>query len=103
MKDKQFQRWKETRTRGRGRYILANGVFAWGLPMFIVMTFIVSKSASDNLSISMIILNALIWAASGFGFGYFTWLAWEHAYKKELQRRESKSESNSRSRGCADY
>lgn len=88
MKEKVFEKWKKTREKGRGNYILISGLLSWGLPMFIIMTFFVNKPEDGIMSFGMIAINAIIWALGGLGFGYFTWLASEKAFQKELQKRE---------------
>lgn len=89
MNDKHFQRWQKTRAKGKGQFILVRGLLAWGLPMFLIMTFMVNKPVSGNMSPGVIALNALLWAIAGLAFGYFTWAFSERAYQKELRSRES--------------
>lgn len=88
MKDKHFQKWQKMRAKGKSQFILIRGLLAWGMPMFMVMTFMVNKPASGHMSPGMIALNAFIWAVAGLVFGYVTWAVSERAYQKELLRRE---------------
>lgn len=87
MKEKQFDKWRKMRVKGKRNYILINGLLSWGLPMFIVMTFLVNKPDDGHMSLAMIAINALIWALGGLAFGYFTWYASEKSYQKELKNR----------------
>ena len=89
MKEKAFEKWKKTREKGRGNYILIGGLLSWGVPMFIIMTFFVNKPEDGTMSFGMIAVNAVIWALGGLAFGYFTWLASEKSFQKELQKREN--------------
>ena len=89
MKEKQFEKWTNLRKKGKTNYILTNGLLAWGLPMFVVMTFVVNKPETGYISLGMMAINALIWALAGLGFGYFTWVASEKSYEKELIKREN--------------
>lgn len=87
MKEKQFEKWTKLRQKGKWNYILMNGLLAWGVPMFVVMTFVVNKPESGHMPISMIAIHVLIWVLGGLGFGYFTWSVSEKAYQKESQRK----------------
>ncbi|MDZ7656004.1 MAG: hypothetical protein U0997_08660 [Sulfurimicrobium sp.] len=89
MNDRHFQKWQKMRAKGKGRFILIRGLLAWGLPMFMIMTFVANKPASGQMSPGMIALNAFIWAIAGLVFGYFTWAVSERAYQKVLQSREN--------------
>lgn len=88
MKEKHFQKWQSTRVKGKSRFILINGLIGWGLPMFIIMTFVVNKPEAGHMSPSLVALNAFIWAIGGLAFGYFVWSASERVFQKELKSRE---------------
>ena len=87
MKEKQFENWKKIRDKGMRRFIFVNGLLLWGVPMFVVMTFIVNKPDNEHMSIGLIVVNAIIWALGGLGFGYFTWKFSEKSFQKELNKR----------------
>ena len=38
-----IQRWERIRARGMRRYVLVHGVLLYGLPLFLVMTFVVHR------------------------------------------------------------
>ena len=89
MKQKHFEKWSKTREKGRKNFILVNGLLAWGLPMFIVMTFIVNKPTDGHWSPVLILASAVIWALGGLGFGYFFWGSTERAYQKALAKQQN--------------
>lgn len=89
MKDKHFNKWQKMRVKGKGRFILINGLLSWGVPMFVVMTFVVNMPENGEMAFGLIAINALIWALGGLAFGYFTWTLSEKNYQKELKNRES--------------
>ncbi len=65
---------------GRERFVLVHGVLMWGLPMFVVMTFVLNREHQPLL----IVLSALIWLGGGAVFGYWTWSASEKKHRKLL-------------------
>lgn len=79
MKPIELERWGKAREQGMLRYVLVTGVLSWGLPMFIVMTFVVSRSNTP------IAVSALIWAVGGVAFGVAMWLVQEYRYRKATQ------------------
>ena len=89
MKEKQFENWKKIRDKGMRRFLLVNGLLSWGVPMFVVMTFIVNKPDEGYMPIGLIVVNAIIWALGGLGFGYFTWMFSEKSFQKELEKQEN--------------
>lgn len=72
---KNLQKWAITRQKGKRRYVLQTGVLAWGVPMFVIMTFIVNRRPDEPLTMGLIAISAVIWAMGGTGFGLATW-AW---------------------------
>ena len=89
MKEKQFDKWQKMRMKGKRRFILINGLLSWGVPMFVVMTFVVNMPENAEMTFGLIAINALIWTLGGLAFGYLTWTLSEKNYQKELKNRES--------------
>jgi hypothetical protein len=87
---KDLQRWEETRKKGKWPFVLLNGMLAWGLPMFAVMTFVVNRKADRPLSPGLIAISAVVWALGGCCFGLAVWTMSERKYQKYL--RESQNE-----------
>lgn len=81
---KELKKWETTRQAGKKKFILFSGVLAWGLPMFVVMTFIVNRRPEVVLSSAMILLSAAIWALGGALFGWLMWMMSERKYQKFL-------------------
>ena len=92
---KDIQRWEETRKRGKWNFILVNGVLAWGVPMFAIMTFFVNKRPDKPLTLGMLAVSAVIWACGGFCFGLAMWAFSERRYQKYLAaQNQSPSDKN---------
>ena len=74
------KRWALARARGMWHYVLVSGVIAWGVPMFFVMTYVVSKP--PNLTPGLLTGLAALWATGGLAFGVSVWLISEKRYKR---------------------
>ena len=80
-RDEKFvKHWAAARARGRWHYVLMSGVVSWGMPMFFVMTFVVSKP--PHLSPGLLTVLAALWATGGLGFGVTVWFFSERRYKR---------------------
>ena len=77
-----IKRWETARQKGKLAFILQSGVLAWGLPMFVVVTFIINRERDH--SAGMILLSAAIWAVGGVCFGWTVWTISEKRYQKFL-------------------
>jgi hypothetical protein len=88
MKDKDLKRWRIAREKGMLVYVLRNGILAWGVPMFIVMSFIVNKPFASGFTIKNVVIHGSIWLGAGIFFGVCTWWIIERMYKKEIENRE---------------
>jgi hypothetical protein len=86
---KELKKWEVTREKGKARFILVTGVLAWGLPMFLVMTFLFGRRPDGARSLGMILVSAIIWAFGGALFGWVTWTLSEKKYQNFLQRQAS--------------
>jgi hypothetical protein len=78
------KRWSAARARGMWHYVLVSGVIAWGVPMFFLMTFVVSKS--PHLTLGLLTGSAALWATGGVAFGVSVWLVSERRYRRLAQR-----------------
>jgi hypothetical protein len=85
---KDLQKWEVTRQMGKIRFILQTGVLAWGIPMFVVMTFFVNRQPDRPLTPNLIAISAVIWALGGACFGWMIWLLSERKYQKHLASRK---------------
>lgn len=57
MQSKEFDRWARIRAQGALRYVLLNGVLFYGLPMFLIMTYVIPH---PRLTVAQ---SALLWVA----------------------------------------
>ncbi|GAB1597148.1 hypothetical protein [Lysobacter claricitrinus] len=74
-----LEAWRATRQKGRLRYVLVNGLLAYGVPMFVVMTFFAHRA---DLSKSFIAISAVAWSIGGLLSGACTWWLHERNYQK---------------------
>lgn len=77
--------WSAVRARGQTRYLLVNGVLAWGMPMFVLMAggpvfFGFPYDAEPSLSYWG--WQALLWATAGVMYGLWMWSANEASYQR---------------------
>ena len=84
---KDRQRWEITRQKGMWHYVLYTGVLAWGVPMFVVMTFFPFHHRDKPLSAGMILLFGCVWALCGAGYGLGMWSTQERKHLKSKQPR----------------
>src|SRR5262249_8159751 len=82
---KDIQRWEETRKKGKANYILVNGLLAWGLPMFVIMTFFVLRKKDEPLRLDLVAISAVLWGLGGISFGLATWTMSEKKYQRYLR------------------
>ena len=81
-----LQKWAETRQKGKWRFVCITGVLAWGLPMFVVMTFFVNRRTEVPLTPGRIAVSAILWIIGGFFFGLSTWALSERKYRKYISK-----------------
>jgi len=79
---KDLKKWEMTRQKGKTQFILLNGVVAWGIPMFVIMTFVVNRERAQTAG--LLILLAVIWALGGACFGLAMWTIYERKYHRYM-------------------
>jgi hypothetical protein len=94
-KDQRFcERWQTQRAAGRRRFVLLTGMLAWGVPMFVVMTFFAKGPAVPRPG--FIAVSAVIWLAAGALFGFSVWTVSERKYRKLSSRLAPKPSTDGR-------
>ncbi len=93
--DKHQQRWAAIRAKGCARFVLINGVLAYGLPMFVLMTvcpalfnFPFAARPSDTYWI----WQPVGWAIAGAIFGSAMWWVSERAYRQYAAKSSGSSQ-----------
>ena len=76
MKRTELKRWEQSRQKGMLRYVLVQGVLAWGATMFVL--------TSSRLPVWQ---SALLWTAAGAAYGICVWLVQERRYARALATR----------------
>ena len=97
MKEKDFKNWQQRRKQGALRFTLVQGLLCWGIPMFIVMTFVVNDVFNEQgiIQWAQVFIGAVVWSIGGCLFGAFLWFVTEQQYQKALQK-QSDTEQSSR-------
>jgi hypothetical protein len=78
MRDRERDQWGEVRKKGMTTFVLFNGVMLWGVPMFVVMTFVLQPNRLP------LILSVAVWLSTGALYGLVLWLVQERRYQKAL-------------------
>ena len=81
MNEKHIRNWKVTREKGVVRFILLRGLLAWGLPMFLIMTFLVNKTRLED--VAQLASAAVVWSIGGLIFGGWMWTASEKRFRQQ--------------------
>lgn len=81
------EKWQVITSRGRMRYLFVTGALSWGVPMFLLMTFIVSPPKQATLP--LVLLSAIMWLVGGLLFGYVMWILGERRYNRLTQDKRS--------------
>ena len=87
MNQKHITKWETTREKGIIRFVIFRGVLAWGLPMFLIMTFFVNRGSME--SVTRLSFSALIYGIGGIFFGLWMWKASEKAFQSAMNRNGS--------------
>ena len=75
-------KWYREASKGKARFILFRGVVCWGLPMFMIMTFlfpVIAGSPDEPYCVTCIVRSSVSWGLGGVLFG---WLLWFFGVKK---------------------
>jgi hypothetical protein len=86
-------RWTHIRRLGFWRYVLLHGVLGWGIPTFVLMTFLVSPPARSATT-GFVLVSAGIWLIAGAWFGWMTWRSSEKKYKKFVDEQGQDASTN---------
>ncbi|RJX37662.1 hypothetical protein D3P09_22070 [Paenibacillus pinisoli] len=86
MKSK-WEKWEQTRAKGKKNYVIFNGLLGWGIPMALlytaVWTYIQHQEIAFNQELyQTLIISLVIFSVAGVGFGIWTWNTTEKQYQK---------------------
>ncbi|MFC0524471.1 hypothetical protein ACFFGV_12925 [Pontibacillus salicampi] len=98
-KDKRMEKWEYTRTKGKRRFIISNGVLGWGLPtalLFFGITNMVEHGMSlqsyiTGEGIMEMLISLIIFPLGGVIFGYMVWGLNESMYADDQSNHEGSS------------
>ena len=76
------------RARGAMRFIVVNGMVAYGGLMFFFIGVLspLVRSAADMLAPDRLVLSAVVWASAGLAWGALTWHFSERNFRKYAAR-----------------
>ncbi len=74
-------RWRQTRRHGMWPFVLKYGLLYWGVPMFVLMTFVLHPFQHGFASQSAIV-HCIVWPLAGVLFGLFTWFHTETKFRR---------------------
>ncbi|WP_243042692.1 hypothetical protein [Dyella sedimenti] len=80
MRASEFQRWTKIRKQGMLRFVMRSGVVFYGIPMFVIMTYLIPH---PRLSTGQ---SALLWLVAGACYGAALWLVQERRYHRMAGR-----------------
>ncbi|WP_232820976.1 hypothetical protein [Dyella sp. C11] len=81
MQSKEFDRWAKVREQGMLRYVLLRGMLCYGLPLFLIMTYVIPH---PRLTTAQSVF--LWWALAGAGYGIAMWKVQERRFRKVAAR-----------------
>ena len=81
MKPKDAENWKKSREEGKKKFVLRQGVLAWGVPMFLLTCFMYPPS-----SVVGYMAMTLWWMAVSAGYGTVVWHLQEKAFSNFAQK-----------------
>ena len=95
MKEKDFKNWQQKRQQGALKFTSVQGLLCWGIPMFIIMTFVVNDVINEQgiIEWAQVFIRAVVWAIGGCFFGAFLWFVTERQYQKALQKQSDTEQS----------
>ncbi len=85
---KDLKNWELLRQKGKKRFILITGVLSYGVPMFVVMTFLVNRDQGHLPPEVRIGILLVIWLLGGAAFGWVMWKLNEGRYQKFLAKQK---------------
>jgi hypothetical protein len=81
MQGRELDRWSKVRGQGMLRYVLLRGLLCYGLPMFVLMTYVIPH---PRLTVAQ--SAVLWWAIAGAGYGVGMWMVQERRFRKVAAR-----------------
>ncbi|MFO6424109.1 hypothetical protein [Motilimonas sp. KMU-193] len=82
MKPREYQAWAKVRKLGRNRYMMLNGMLMYGVPLFVVMSFIVNQPFAEGYTMTAVAIHLGVWLFIGQMFGLVNWVVNEKRFAK---------------------
>ena len=93
MKTSEMEKWKKTRSKGKKKFIIQNGVLGWGLTTGIFWSIIMNYTSESNSFpnfISLLIPALILFSIGGYFWGILVWNITEKKYQKTLKEKSNK-------------
>jgi len=87
-----LKRWEVVRKRGKGKFILQNGLLVFALPAFIISIFILT-AGYYAITPAVILRQGCSWALVGLLFGWALWTGMEKWYQRFIAKRDAAQET----------
>ena len=87
-----LKRWEVVRKRGKGKFILQNGLLVFALPAFIISIFILTPGYYA-ITPAVILRQACSWALVDLLFGWALWTGMEKWYQRFIAKRDGAQET----------
>lgn len=86
--EKQHNAWQQKRAKGATRFVLADGLAAWGGPMFFIMgagPALLGIPYKANPTPSYWLLQLVLWSVAGLLYGIAAWHFCERVFSKHAE------------------
>ena len=77
-----LEKWKQVRSKGFARYVLARGVLMCGLPLFLVMTLFMRRNGIEQEFAG---LSLLLFIIGGAVVGSAMWVVQERLFRNAVK------------------
>lgn len=91
-----WKKWEVIRERGKLNYLLVNGALAWGVPIGILFTAIMSYWNHGGIEFNeelyrTLLISIVIFSLGGMLYGQWVWNVMEKEYRKKQHHLNERS------------
>ena len=87
--EKRHKAWASTRAKGLGRFVIVNGLIAWGAPMFLIMGVapaVLGFPYRAHVTPHYWVWPPLLWFVASLIYAFGTWSFAERSFRKHEAR-----------------
>ncbi|MBD7969239.1 hypothetical protein [Paenibacillus gallinarum] len=89
MKDSHLSKWERTRTKGKIKYIIFNGIIGWGVSTALIGTMLMTFVGTNQDFFHLLLLSLIAFPLAGILFGVSTWYWSESIYQKSINNKDN--------------